>query len=42
VRPELVDRDQHLAVNLPIEQPVVRGDFDQLDRVLVNLLSNAS
>jgi hypothetical protein len=42
VRPELVERCQQLAVNLPIEQAVVRGDFDQLDRVLVNLLSNAS
>ncbi len=42
VRPEFVDRDQELRVNLPIERAVVRGDFDQLDRVLVNLLSNAS
>ena len=42
VRPEFVDRDQELRVNLPIERAVVRGDFDQIDRVLVNLLSNAS
>ncbi len=42
VRPEFVDRDQELGVNLPIERAVVRGDFDQIDRVLVNLLSNAS
>jgi signal transduction histidine kinase len=42
VRPEFVDRNQELTVNLPIERAVVRGDFDQIDRVLVNLLSNAS
>ncbi len=42
VRPEFVDRDQELRVNLPIDRAVVRGDFDQIDRVLVNLLSNAS
>ena len=42
VRPEVVDRGQRLSVNLPIERAAVRGDFDQLDRVLVNLLSNAS
>lgn len=42
VRPEFVDRDQALRVNLPIERAVVRGDFEQIDRVLVNLLSNAS
>ncbi|MGH8861957.1 MAG: PAS domain S-box protein [Jatrophihabitantaceae bacterium] len=42
VRPAVVDRDQHVEVNLPVERTVVRGDFDQIDRVLVNLLSNAS
>jgi hypothetical protein len=42
VRPEFVDRNQQLDVNLPVERVIVRGDFDQLDRVLVNLLSNAS
>ena len=42
VRPEFVDRDQELRVNLPIDRAAVRGDFDQIDRVLVNLLSNAS
>ena len=42
VRPEVVDRCQQLSVNLPIDRGLVRGDFDQLDRVLVNLLSNAS
>jgi hypothetical protein len=42
VRPEYVERGQEITVNLPIEQALVRGDFDQIDRVLVNLLSNAS
>jgi PAS domain S-box-containing protein len=42
VRPEFVDRNQQLDVNLPVDRAIVRGDFDQIDRVLVNLLSNAS
>lgn len=42
VRPEFVDRGQQLEVALPIGAATVRGDFDQIDRVLVNLLSNAS
>jgi signal transduction histidine kinase len=42
VRPEVVDRGQHLEVELPPEPAVIRGDAAQLDRVLVNLLSNAA
>ena len=42
VRPEITERRQELVVNLPAEAAVVRGDAEQLDRVLVNLLSNAS
>jgi PAS domain S-box-containing protein len=42
VRPEITERRQALLVNLPAQLAVVRGDSEQLDRVLVNLLSNAS
>jgi PAS domain S-box-containing protein len=42
VRPEMTERRQELSVNLPPNPAIVRGDGEQLDRVLVNLLSNAS
>jgi PAS domain S-box-containing protein len=42
VRPAIAEREQELTVELPPREPVVRGDAEQLDRVLVNLLSNAS
>jgi PAS domain S-box-containing protein len=42
VRLELADRRQELCLNIPAHELVVRGDGEQLDRVLVNLLSNAS
>lgn len=42
IRPEFVDRNQQLDVHLPLERATVRGDVDQLERVLVNLLGNAS
>ncbi len=42
VRPTITDRGQDLALHLPPGEAIVRGDAEQLDRVLVNLLSNAS
>ena len=42
VRPEVTERQLDLQVRLPDEPAVVRGDAEQLDRVLVNLLSNAT
>ena len=42
VRPEITERHQTFEMRLPDNTPVVRGDSDQLDRVLVNLLNNAS
>jgi PAS domain S-box-containing protein len=42
VRPGIAERNQELTLNVPAEPLVVHGDGEQLDRVLVNLLSNAS
>lgn len=42
VRPELTARGQELSVNIGARPVLLRGDAEQLDRVLVNLLSNAS
>jgi PAS domain S-box-containing protein len=42
VRPEMAERHQDLSVHLPLRPQVVRGDAEQLERMLVNLLSNAS
>ena len=41
-RPLVRRRDQTLEVRLPETAPTVLGDPEQLDRVLVNLITNAS
>ena len=41
-RPLVRRRDQTLEVRLPESAPTVLGDQEQLDRVLVNLITNAS
>ena len=41
-RPLVRRRDQTLEVRLPEKAPTVLGDPEQLDRVLVNLITNAS
>jgi PAS domain S-box-containing protein len=42
IRPAVRERNQELSVQVLDRAAVVRGDREQLDRVLVNLLSNAS
>ncbi|HEY2272605.1 MAG TPA: PAS domain S-box protein [Jatrophihabitantaceae bacterium] len=42
VRPGVAERSQSLDIDVIDSACVVRGDAEQLDRVLVNLLSNAS
>jgi signal transduction histidine kinase/CHASE3 domain sensor protein len=41
IRPELVDRELQLDVEVDPDIPAVLGDAHQLERVLLNLLSNA-
>ena len=42
VRPTITERSQTLDIEIADSSYVVRGDAEQLDRALVNLLSNAS